>query len=126
MFAPVTSFSGYSVNDLEQARTFYADTLGLPVEDAMGGLRVGMPGGNKVYVYVKPDHQAATYTVCNFVVENIDESVADLAGKGIVFERYEGMPQDDAGIMRGKAAQMGPDIAWFKDPAGNVLSVLQD
>lgn len=119
------TFSGISVNDLAKAREFYVDTLGFKVLNEEMGLQLELPGGSQLFVYDKPDHQPATFTVLNFVVDNIDETVDHLVGDhGIQFEQY-GMPgQDEKGIARGKAAGMGPDIAWFKDPAGNILSVL--
>ncbi len=126
------AFSGFSVNDLEVAKRFYQETLGLDVtEETMGdgspmGITLQLHGGGSVFVYPKEDHQAATYTVLNLVVENIDEAVEDLKSKGVNFEIYEGMGQDEKGIARGLSASLGPDIAWFKDPAGNILSILQD
>lgn len=122
------AFSGFSVTNLEQAQEFYTQTLGLSVADEGMGLRLKLPGGGEVFIYEKADHQPASFTILNFVVSDIDEAVDDLTGRGVVFERYENMPapQDEKGILRGLSAQMGPDIAWFKDPAGNILSVLQD
>jgi catechol 2,3-dioxygenase-like lactoylglutathione lyase family enzyme len=117
------AFSGFSVNDLDAAQKFYGDTLGLHVEKDDMGLHIKLKGGAEVYVYQKDDHQAATYTILNFVVDDIDKAVEGLKGKGITFVEYEGMT-DDKSIARGKAANRGPDIAWFKDPAGNFLSVL--
>jgi catechol 2,3-dioxygenase-like lactoylglutathione lyase family enzyme len=122
MFQPKSAFSGFSVNDLQQAREFYSNTLGLRVEDDPAGLSLNMPGsGRAVFVYPKPDHQPATFTILNFEVESIDQAVDELTNRGVRFERYEGIPADAKGIMRGN----GPSIAWFKDPAGNVLSVLE-
>lgn len=119
------TFSSFSVNDLQAAKTFYSQTLGLDVaEDAMG-LTLKTAGGNNVFVYAKADHAAASFTVLNFMVDNIDQTVSDLTAAGIKLERYAEMPQDEAGILRGRAAGQGPDIAWFKDPAGNILSILQ-
>ncbi len=120
-------FSGFSVNDLEAAKKFYTEILGITVEEQPGmGLTLKVPGSN-IFVYAKPNHAPATYTTLNFVVNNIDEAVSELASKGIVFEKYPEMShQDEKGIARGIAANMGPDIAWFKDPAGNILSVLQE
>jgi catechol 2,3-dioxygenase-like lactoylglutathione lyase family enzyme len=129
MFKPKAAFSGFSVNSLEKAKTFYGDVLGLKVDDNNGmGLILHLPEGGDVFVYEKPDHQAATFTILNFNVANIDEAVDELKRKGLHFERYDNMPAqaDEKGIMRGLAHNMGPDIAWFKDPAGNILSVLQD
>ncbi len=127
MFTTVAAFSGFSVDDTAKAKAFYNETLGLEVEDGPMGLRLHLPGGDaKVFVYQKDDHQPAAFTVLNLVVEDIDAAQAELDAKGVHFERYEGTHQDDKGIARGKAANMGPDIAWFKDPAGNIISILQD
>lgn len=120
------AFSGFSVTDQDAAKEFYSQTLGLTVEDTGMGLQLKLAGGGIVFVYPKADHVPATFTILNFPVDDIDAAVDDLAGKGVKFEVYEGMHQDDKGIARGKAANMGPDIAWFKDPAGNILSVLCD
>lgn len=119
------AFSGFSVNDQAAAKEFYGTTLGLDVsEDAMG-LTLKLAGGNNIFVYPKDDHVPATYTILNFPVENIDETVQALKEKGIVLESYPEMTDED-GIARSKEAGQGPDIAWFKDPAGNFLSVLQN
>ena len=120
------AFSGFSVDDLAKSNEFYTKTLGLKVDDEGMGLRLHLPDGGTVFIYPKHDHQPATFTILNFVVENIDEAVDELKSRGVSFERYEGSPQDEKGILRGRSQQMGPDIAWFKDPAGNILSVLQD
>jgi catechol 2,3-dioxygenase-like lactoylglutathione lyase family enzyme len=122
MFKPKAAFSGFSVNDLERTRKFYADTLGVRVEPEGVGLRLHLPGAGTVFAYPKKDHQPATFTILNFVIDNIDEAVDELKNRGVTFERYEGAPQDERGIMR----KHGPPIAWFKDPAGNVLSVIED
>lgn len=119
-------FSGFSVDDLATARTFYANTLGLDVKNEGVGLRLYLPDGGTVFIYPKGDHQPATFTILNFVVANIDAAVDALVARGVQFERYAEVPMDDKGIMRGLAHKMGPDIAWFKDPAGNILAVLQD
>jgi len=126
MFQPKTAFSGYSVNDLTKAKQFYTQTLGLQVTEEGAGLIIHLPNGGTVLTYPKNDHQPASFTILNFVVENIDEAVDELINRGISFERYTGMPQDEKGIMRGISHNMGPDIAWFKDPAGNILSILQN
>jgi len=120
------AFSGFSVDDLAKSNEFYTKILGLKVDDEGMGLRLHLPDGGTVFIYPKHDHQPATFTILNFVVENIDEAVDELKSRGVSFERYEGSPQDEKGILRGRSQQMGPDIAWFKDPAGNILSVLQD
>lgn len=118
-------FSGFSVDDLDKATAFYADKLGLKVvADAMG-LRLHLPGGGEVFVYAKDNHQPAAYTMLNLVVDDIDQALDELQQHGITLERYEGMPQDEKGVVRGRAHHKGPDIAWFKDPAGNIIGVLQ-
>ena len=125
MFKPKTAFSGFSVNDLAKAKEFYTQTLGLQVVEEGVGLRLHLPGGGTAFAYPKDDHQPATFTLLDFVVDDIDEAVDELKSRGVSFERYAGMSQDEKGIMRGIAQNMGPDIAWFKDPAGNFLAVLQ-
>jgi len=123
MFQPKGAFSGFSVNDLAEAREFYSTTLGLRVDDEPAGLSLHMPGGgHAVFVYPKTDHQPATFTILNFEVDDIDRAVDELASRGVRFEHYAGIPADEKGIMRGN----GPSIAWFKDPAGNILSVLEN
>lgn len=107
------------------AKEFYTTKLDLQVTESMGGLNLVLPNGTEVWVYEKPNHQPATYTVLNFAVDDIDAAVDDLTERGITFERYDGMHQDERGIARGKEHDMGPDIAWFTDPAGNILSVLE-
>jgi catechol 2,3-dioxygenase-like lactoylglutathione lyase family enzyme len=125
MFKDTKAFSGFSVNDLAAAKTFYGQTLGLEVEDIPAGLMLRIAGGNGTLVYPKADHTPATYTILNFPVDNIDQAVDALTSKGITFEHYDSLT-DERGIARGIANQQGPDIAWFKDPAGNILSVLQE
>lgn len=125
----IATFSGYSVNNLAQAKEFYTGTLGLELIDESMGLSLQLPGGGRVFIYEKTDHQPATFTVLNFVVDDIDTTMNDLLAAGIQFEQYElgnGAKQDERGVLRGLEANMGPDIAWFKDPAGNVLAILQD
>ena len=124
MFSPKAAFSGFSVDDIDKAKEFYTGVLGLKAEEQMSGLRIELPAGGETWVYPKEDHKPAAYTMLNLVVDDIDAAVDALAEKGVEFEKYEGFHQDDKGIARGKAANMGPDIAWFKDPAGNILSVL--
>jgi catechol 2,3-dioxygenase-like lactoylglutathione lyase family enzyme len=116
------AFSGFSVDDTEVARKFYGDTLGLTVTEEHGMLDLHIAGGSRVLVYPRPNHVPAEFTILNFPVDDIDAAVVVLAARGVTFERYEGMGQDDKGIMRVE----GPPIAWFKDPAGNILSVLED
>jgi len=116
------AFSGFSSNDVAEAKAFYAEKLGLEVTEDDGMLTLHLAGGGKVIVYPKPNHEPATFTVLNFPVKDIEDTIDSLAKAGIQFERYEGMDQDSRGINRGG----GPLIAWFKDPAGNILSVIQD
>lgn len=127
MFKDTPAFSGFSVNDLEAAKEFYNNTLGINVGKDEMGMTLQLAGHNDIFVYDKPDHQPATYTILNFVVDDIDQAVDDLTSKGVQIEQYNlpEMPQDAKGILRGRSANMGPDIAWFKDPAGNILAVLQ-
>ena len=122
MLADSKAFSGFAVPDLNQARQFYGDTLGLRVEEQNGSLTLHLAGGRDVLVYVKPDHTPATYTILNFPVDDIEVTVDGLAERGVRFERYDGFEQDERGILRGG----GPPIAWFTDPAGNILSVIAD
>lgn len=125
MFKPNSAFSGFSVNDIEKAQQFYGSTLGLEVKlNEMGVLDVTLPGGGSTIIYPKPNHEPATFTVLNFVVSNIEDAVKHLKEKGVQFESYD-HPQlktDDDNIMRGN----GPTIAWFTDPAGNILSLIQE
>jgi catechol 2,3-dioxygenase-like lactoylglutathione lyase family enzyme len=127
MFKATSSFSGYAVSDITAAKKFYTETLGLALNDETMGLRFQLPGGGLLFIYEKRDHTPATFTILNFIVTNIDVAVDALATNGVSFERYENMPesQDEKGILRGRSSSQGPDIAWFKDPAGNILSVLQ-
>jgi catechol 2,3-dioxygenase-like lactoylglutathione lyase family enzyme len=121
MFRDSHAFSGFSSNDIQKAREFYAQVLGLEVTEENGILTLALAGGGRVVIYPKEGHEPASFTVLNFPVEDIDRAVDALAQAGIQFERYEGFQQDERGIMRDD----GPPIAWFKDPAGNILSVLQ-
>jgi predicted enzyme related to lactoylglutathione lyase len=116
------AFGGFSVDDLAAAREFYAGVLGLRVSEADGALTLHLPGGRDVLVYPKPSHAPASFTILNFPVPDIDAAVRDLAARGVRFERYAGFTQDAQGIQRDPD---GPPIAWFTDPAGNVLAVLQ-
>ena len=122
MLKAEAAFSGFSVNDLAAAKEFYGTTLGVALEDIPAG--VSLKIGNEILMYPKSDHVPATYTMLNFPVDNIDEAVDELTAKGITFEHYAGIT-DHKGVARGLAHDRGPDIAWFKDPAGNILSVLQ-
>ena len=123
MFSTKRAFSGFSVNDIPAAKTFYGDTLGMTVSEQNGMLSLEIAGGGSVLVYPKPNHVPASYTVLNFPVDDIDAAVDQLADRGVEFERYEGLQADEKGIVR---ASRGPMIAWFTDPAGNILAVLQD
>lgn len=128
MFKQANAFSGFSVDDLEEAKTFYGEMLGCHVEDGGMGLELRFPNGHSVFIYEKEDHQPATYTVLNFPVDDINTAIDSLVEAGVTMEHYDDMPADLDGreVLRGKAAGMGPDIAWFKDPAGNVLAVLEN
>lgn len=124
MLADAPTFSNFSVNDLSKAKAFYADTLGLVAEESeFGTLSLKLAGGEAM-LYPKPDHQPATFTVLNFSVTDIGQAVADLAAKGVSFEHYDQdmLKTDDRGISVG---DMGPKMAWFKDPAGNILALMQ-
>jgi predicted enzyme related to lactoylglutathione lyase len=125
MFKDTKAFSGFSVNDLAAAKKFYGETLGLDVDQGPQGLRLKIAGGNATFVYSKTDHVPATYTILNFPVDDIDKAVDTLTAAGVNFEHY-GHLTDARGIARGATTGGGPDIAWFKDPAGNILSVLQE
>jgi catechol 2,3-dioxygenase-like lactoylglutathione lyase family enzyme len=114
------AFSGFAVKDLDQARAFYGDTLGIETSDENGLLTLHLAGDRPTLVYPKPDHQPGNYTILNFPVGDIDAAVDELSSRGIEFERYEGFDQDEKGIARSG----GPPIAWFTDPSGNILSVL--
>jgi predicted enzyme related to lactoylglutathione lyase len=118
------AFSGFSSDDTQRAQKFYGETLGLRVEERDGLLTLHFEGGAKVIIYPKPNHRPATFTVLNFLVKDVEDSVRELNGRGVRFEIYTDGPvkTDERGIFRGK----GPTIAWFKDPAGNILSVIED
>lgn len=120
------SFSGFSTNSMEKAKEFYGKILDAEIDENMG-LNLNLPGGQKVFIYPKDNHEPATYTVLNLVVDDIDTAVDELSSRGVVFEQYEGMRQDEKRIARPEGGpDDGPAIAWFKDPAGNILSVLED
>lgn len=125
MFKDSPAFSGFSVNDLAAAKDFYGSKLGITVEETPEGLMLKL-AGNQVFIYQKDDHVPATFTILNFPVDDIDAAAKFLTGAGIQLEHYDNLGQDEDGIARGLAAGQGPDIAWFKDPAGNILSVLND
>jgi predicted enzyme related to lactoylglutathione lyase len=120
MFENTRAFSGFSVDDIPKAKRFYGETLGLRVSEEHGMLTLHIAGDRDTLVYPKPDHTPAAFTILNFPVDDIDAAVDQLTARGIRFEMYDGMV-DEKGISR----KMGPPIAWFKDPAGNILSVLQ-
>ena len=125
MFSDVNAFSGFAVDDLPAAREFYEGTLGIRVSDEMDGglLRLHLAGGDRpTLIYPKPDFVPATYTILNFPVDDIDAAVEELGERGVAFEIYEGVDQEPSGISR---ASGGPPIAWFRDPAGNILSVIE-
>lgn len=122
MFKDTRAFSGFSANDIPAAKQFYGELLGLEVTEEHGMLTLHIAGGANIIVYPKGDHTPATYTILNFPVDDIDAAVDELTQRGVTFQRYDGMEQDERGIARGE----GPPIAWFTDPAGNILSVLQD
>jgi catechol 2,3-dioxygenase-like lactoylglutathione lyase family enzyme len=115
------AFSGFSVDDIAAARRFYGETLGLRVTEENGLLTLHTAGDRNTVIYPKDDHEPATYTTLNFPVEDVDKVVDELTTRGVRFERYEGFDQDEKGVLRGQ----GPLIAWFKDPAGNILSIIQ-
>ncbi|MEU1179466.1 VOC family protein [Streptomyces sp. NPDC005820] len=122
MFGTTKAFSGFSVDDLDAARKFYAETLGLRVSEENGLLTLHIAGDRDTLVYPKPDHTPATYTVLNFPVDDIEAAVDELTRRGVRLERYDHLQADEKGIFRGG----GPLIAWFTDPAGNVLSVIEE
>jgi len=124
MFANTKATNGFAVDDMEAARRFYGETLGLGVtalSEEFGVSSIQLAGGRDTLMYAKPDFVPATYTILNFEVDDIDAAVDELASRGVELERYEGFEQDEKGVARGP----GPSIAWFKDPAGNILAVLQ-
>ena len=121
MFRDTKAFSGFAVDDIEQAKEFYGETLGLKVTEENGLLTLHIAGDRGTLIYPKPDHTPADYTILNFPVDDIEAAVDGLAERGVEFERYDGMEIDEKGIFRGE----GPLIAWFKDPAGNILSVIK-
>jgi predicted enzyme related to lactoylglutathione lyase len=125
MLGDSPAYSGFAVDDLAKAKEFYGETLGVKtsvLDEASGLMTLHLGGGRNTLVYVRPDHEPAAYTILNFPVDDIDQVVDELASRGVKFEKYEGFDQDDKGIARGQ----GPNIAWFKDPAGNILSVLKE
>lgn len=121
MLGESKAFSGFAVDDLEKAKAFYEDVLGLRTSEEHGLMTLHLAGDRPTLVYPKPDHEPATYTVLNFPVDDIDKAVEALMERGVAFEIYEESGQDEKGVMR----QYGPPIAWFRDPAGNILSIIQ-
>jgi catechol 2,3-dioxygenase-like lactoylglutathione lyase family enzyme len=122
MFANTKAYSGFAVDDLQKAREFYGETLGLKIsvlDEENGLMSLDLAGDRSTLVYAKPDLEPANYTILNFPVDDLEKAVDELTARGVRFERYEGFEQDEKGIARG----LGPGIAWFKDPAGNILSV---
>lgn len=126
MFSETRAYSGYSISDLDASQHFYGDLLGLKVEAEGPGLVLHLHGGTDVLLYVKDNHEPASFTVLNFTVGNIEEAVDGLVAKGIAMIDYPDMGADDRRIFRGIAQNMGPDVAWFADPSGNILSVMTD
>jgi catechol 2,3-dioxygenase-like lactoylglutathione lyase family enzyme len=126
MLSESPAFAGFSTDDLDKAREFYAGTLGLRVTEEMGMLRLHLGGGGTVIVYPKEDHRAATFTVLNFPVPDIAATVDGLAAAGVTMERYPGFEADERGIVYPPDPQYGPPITWFKDPAGNVIALIQE
>jgi catechol 2,3-dioxygenase-like lactoylglutathione lyase family enzyme len=122
VFADTKAFSGFAVDDVQQAREFYGQTLGIRTSEENGLLTLHLAGDRDTIAYPKPGHTPADYTILNFPVDDIDRAVQELTARGVTMERYDGFEQDEKGVSRGG----GPYIAWFKDPAGNVLSVLQE
>jgi catechol 2,3-dioxygenase-like lactoylglutathione lyase family enzyme len=129
MFKDTPAFSGFSATNLDEIETFYKDVLGLDVErqaPPMDFVTLKLATGGRVLVYPKENHEPATYTVLNFPVKDVGKAVDELIAKGVTFEKYDGMEQDEKGIAWGSKTNQGPDIAWFTDPAGNILSVLSE
>jgi catechol 2,3-dioxygenase-like lactoylglutathione lyase family enzyme len=124
MFADTTAFSGIGVDDFDKAKQFYGETLGLRttvLDEDNHLMTLHLAGGRDTLLYASPTFRPGSYTILNFEVDDVDAAVDELASRGVTFEHYDEMPQDEKGVMRGQ----GPDIAWFKDPAGNVLSVIE-
>lgn len=120
------AFSSFSVNDLKQAKEFYGQKLGLEISETDEGMGLKLAGGSQVFLYLKPNHTPASFTVLNFPVKNIDAAVNELGKLGVRFESYDDpIKTDEKGIFRGATGGKGPNIAWFKDPAGNILSVVE-
>lgn len=120
------AFSGYSSNDIDNSKEFYKEILGLDISEGMDGFNFSI-NGQQIFIYPKSDHVPAKFTVLNFIVEDIDGAIDTLVGRGVIFERYDNLPasQDGKGVLRGKDACYGPNIAWFKDPSGNILALVE-
>jgi catechol 2,3-dioxygenase-like lactoylglutathione lyase family enzyme len=121
MLADSKAFSGFAAPDIDAEREFYGDKLGIKVTEEHGLLTLHLAGDRPTLIYPKADHEPAGYTILNFPVDDVEAAVDELSARGVEFEHYDGFDQDEKGIARGN----GPDIAWFKDPAGNVLSVIK-
>ena len=120
------AFSSFSTDDIERSKEFYGGILSLNVTESKEGLEIKFENGHNVFIYPKPDHQPAVFTVLNLTVDDIDAAVDELTGSGIVFEQYGGnIKTDEKGIFRGSQNSQGPDLAWFKDPAGNIISIIK-
>lgn len=127
MFRETPAFSSFSVNDLAAAKHFYQKTLGLNATQEPEGLSIKLTDGGTIFLYTKPNHSPASFTVLNFLVGDIEKAVQALTQQGLQFEQYGGdIKTDEKGIFRGRSQGKGPDIAWFKDPAGNILSIIQE
>jgi catechol 2,3-dioxygenase-like lactoylglutathione lyase family enzyme len=129
MLSSSKAYSGFAVDDIDKAKEFYGDTLGLKVDvldEENGLLQINHADDRATLAYLKPDLEPGNYTILNFPVDDIDEAVDGLTERGVSFERYDGADQDEKGVFRGLASEQGPDIAWFKDPAGHTISVMQE
>lgn len=128
MITYASTFSSFSVDSLEKATVFYGDVLGLPIEETEEGLSVTLKNGANLFIYEKPTHVPASFTVLNFIVDDIDDAADELKDSGVELERYDmgEMQPDEKGIYRGSESNDGPDIAWFEDPAGNILSIVSE
>jgi catechol 2,3-dioxygenase-like lactoylglutathione lyase family enzyme len=129
MLSKSKAYSGFAIGDVDKAKEFYGETLGLDVEvldEENGLLQINHAGDRATLAYQKDDLETGNYTILNFPVDDIDKAVDELSGRGVSFERYEGADQDEKGVFRGLASDQGPDIAWFKDPSGHILAVMQE
>lgn len=128
MFKPTNGYAGFSVKDLDEAKKFYSDVLGLEIESDQMGLFISLPNQGKIFLYSKDNHEPASYTVLNLLVPSILDAVDELAKKGVVFEQYDftDFKTDEKGIVWGMKSGDGPNIAWFKDPSGNIISIIEE